>query len=121
MEKRLDSVELQIKNHCVELIDLVRTIEMTATKAISIDKSNLSKIKSNTSEIESNVFPINQLKNEISALSEEVIVMKLDIEAMKNRILRKTLIFENIPPPKKRETWDESKDILTKEIKSVMP
>ena len=47
--------------------------------------------------------------------------MKLDIEDMKNRSLRKTLIFKNIPQPKNREYWDKSKDILTKEIRSVMP
>ena len=40
---------------------------------------------------------------------------------MKNGSLRKTLIFKNIPQPKKREFWDKSKDILTKEIRSVMP
>ena len=61
------------------------------------------------------------MKNQISALSEKVTVMKLDIEDMKNRSLRKTLSFKNIPQPKKRESWDESKDILTKEIRSVMP
>ena len=27
----------------------------------------------------------------------------------------------NIPQPRKRESWDENKDILTKEIRSVMP
>ena len=61
------------------------------------------------------------MKNQISALSEKVTVMKLDIEDMKNRSLRKTLSFKNIPQPKKRESWDKSKDILTKEIRSVMP
>ena len=47
--------------------------------------------------------------------------MKLDVEDIKNRSLRNTLIFKNILQPRKRESWDESKDILTKEIKSVMP
>ena len=47
--------------------------------------------------------------------------MKLDIEDMKNRSLRKTLILKNIPQPKKWESWDKSKDILTKEIRSAMP
>ena len=42
--------------------------------------------------------------------------MKLDIEDMKNRSLRKTLIFKNTPQPKKRESWDKSIDILTKVI-----
>ena len=121
IEKRLDSVELQIKNQSEDLIDLIRKVEITATKAINIAESNLSKIKNNTDKIENNDFPIDQLKNQISALSEEFMVMKLDIEDMKNRILRKTLIFKNIPQTKNREYWDKSKDILTKEIRSLMP
>ena len=47
--------------------------------------------------------------------------MKLDIEDMKKMSLRVTLIFKNIPQPKKWESWEESKDILTQEIRSVMP
>ena len=61
------------------------------------------------------------MKYQISALSEEVTVMKLDIEGGNNRSLRKTLIFKNIPLPKKGETWEESNSIIIKEIKSVMP
>ena len=118
---KIDSVELQIKNQREELIDLVRKVEITDTKAITIGKSNLSKIENNTDKIENNDFQRDQLKNQISALSEKVTVMKLDIEDMKNRSLRKTLSFKNIPQPKKRESWDKSKDILTKEIRSVMP
>ena len=97
LKKRLDSVELQIKNQHEELIDLVRKVEITATKAIRIGKSNLSKLKNNTDKIENNDFQIDQLKNQIPALSEEVTVMKLGIEDMKNRSLRKTLILKNIP------------------------
>ena len=121
IEKRLDSLELQIKNQREELIDLVRKVEIAATKAISIGESSLSKIENNTNKIENNDFQIDHLKNQVSALSEKVSVMKLDIEDIKNRSLRKTLIFKNIPQPKKRESWDESKDIVTKEIRSVMP
>ena len=40
---------------------------------------------------------------------------------MKNRSLRKTLIYKNIFQTKKRESGDESNDILIKEIRSVMP
>ena len=47
--------------------------------------------------------------------------MKLDIEDMKKMSLRVTLVFKNIPQPKKWESWEESKDILTQEIRSVMP
>ena len=103
IEKRLDSVELQIKIQREEPIDLVRKVEITATKAISMGKSNLSKIENNTNRIENNDFQIDQLESQISGLSEEVSVMKLDIEDMKNRSSRKTLIFKNITQPKKRE------------------
>ena len=61
------------------------------------------------------------MKYQISALSEEVTVMKLDIEGGNNRSLRKTLIFKSIPLLKKGETWEESNNIIIKEIKSVMP
>ena len=47
--------------------------------------------------------------------------MKLNIEDMKNRSLRKTLILKYVPQPKKQKSWKDSKDILTKEIKSVIP
>ena len=117
IEKKLNSVELQVKNHREELIDLVRKVEITATEAISLGESNLSKVKNNTDKIENNDFQIDQLKNEIFALSEEVTVMKLDIEDMKTRSLRKTLIFKNVSQPKKRESRDESKGILIKESK----
>ena len=39
---------------------------------------------------------------------------------MRNRGLRKTLIFKNIPF-KKKETCDENKELLVKEIKTVIP
>ena len=39
---------------------------------------------------------------------------------MRGRSLRKTLIFKNINF-KKKETWDESKELLVKEIKVVVP
>ena len=50
------------------------------------------KIKNNN-----NGFEKGQLKNQMTALSEEVIVMKLDIEDMKNRSIRKTLILKYSP------------------------
>ena len=55
-----------------------------------------------TDEIKNNNngFEKGQLKNEMTALSEEVIVMKLDIDNMKNRSIRKTLIFKSIHPAK---------------------
>ena len=59
-------------------------------------------MKNDPDKIEKNDFQIDQLKNQISAFSEEVTVMKLDIEDMKNRSLRKTLILKIFPTQKTR-------------------
>ena len=91
--------KLQIKNQREELIDLIRKVEITATKANGIDESNLSKMKNNTDKIGNNYVQIDQLKNQKSDLSEEVTVMKLEIEDRNNRSLKNILIFKNIPHP----------------------
>ena len=82
MEKKLDSVDLQIKNQREEFIDLVRKVEITDNKDVRI------KIYVNTVKIENNDFQIEQLKREISALSEEIKVIKLDMNNVKNKILK---------------------------------
>ena len=64
-EKRIDSIDEQIKNKRDELINLVNNIEVKANKAISLGESNASKILANSSKIESNDFEIDQLKNKV--------------------------------------------------------
>ena len=116
IEKRIDSVKEQIKNHRDELIN----IEVKANKAISLGESNASKIQTNSSKIECNEFEIDQLKNKVASINEELNEFRAELDDMRNRGLRKTLIFKNIPF-KKKEAWDESKEILVKEIKTVIP
>ena len=49
--------------------------------------------------------------------------LRFELGDTRNRGLRKTLIFENIPFQQQRhiESWDESKEILAKEIIKVFP
>ena len=44
-----------------------------------------------------------------------------ELEESKNRSMRKTLVFKNIRQPQQRESWDQTKQILTNEILNVMP
>ena len=97
IEKRIDSVEEQIKNQRDELINLVNNIEVKANKAISLGESNASKIQANSSKIESNDFEIDQLKNKLASLNEALNKIRVELDDMRNRGLRKTLIFKNIP------------------------
>ena len=110
----------QVKNQRDELMNLINNIEVKANKAISLGESNASKIQANSSKIESNDFEIDQLKNKVVSLNEALNEIRVELDDMRNRGLRKTLIFKNIPF-KKKETWDESKGLLMKEIKAVIP
>ena len=81
---------------------------MKANKAISLGKWNISKIQAISSKIEGYDFEIDQLKNKAASLNEELNEFKVELDDMRNRGLRKTLIFKNIAF-KKKQTWDESK------------
>ena len=65
IEKRIDSVEEQIKNQRDEFINLVNIIEVKANKAISLGESRAPKIQANSIKIEGNDFEIDQLKNKV--------------------------------------------------------
>ena len=93
---------------------------MKANKAINLGESNASKIQANSSNIEGNDFEIDQLKDKVASLNKELNELRVDLGGMRYRGLRKTLIFKDIPF-KKKETWEESKKRLVKEIKAVIP
>ena len=109
IEKRIDWVEEQIKSQWDELINFANNIEVKANKAISLGESNVSKIQTNSSKVEGNEFEIDQLKNKVASLNEELNEFRVELDNMRNRGLRKTLIFKSIPF-KNKENWDESKE-----------
>ena len=75
-------------------------------------------LKNNLNRIDSNQFEVNQLKDHVSHLDEEMNKLRSELEDAPNRGLRKTLISKNIPF---QYVWDESKDILSKEIIGALP
>ena len=92
IEKRIDSIEEQIKNQRDELINLVNIIEVKANKTISLGESNTSMIQANSSKIEPNDFEIDQLKNKMASLNEELNEFRVELDEK---------IFKNIPFKKK--------------------
>ena len=54
--------------------------------------------------------------------NQAIIINQLDVEIedLKNRSLRKTLVFRNIKKEQSEKTWDDTKMVLAKEISKNM-
>ena len=61
-------------------------------------------------------FRLAELNETVS--NQAILIHQLDIEVedLKNRSLRKTLVFRNIKKQKSKKTWDDTKMVLAKEI-----
>ena len=78
-------------------------------------------ITNNSEKISNQDFQIEQMGNQITNLTTNLNELKSELDDTKYRDLRKTLIFRNISQTKNKESWDESKLTLAKEIKVIMP
>ena len=81
---------------------------------------NSNQISKSKELIEENKFEVDQLKEQVKKLNEDMKKLTQELEDTRNRGMRKTLIFKNIPHDKK-ESWEETKFILAKEINKFMP
>ena len=61
------------------------------------------------------------MSNQITNLTTNLKELKSELEDIKNRGLRKTLIFRNVSQTKNKDPWEETKLILPKVIKVIMP
>ena len=89
--------------------------------ALDLDQSNSTKISQNTHQIENNTFKIDELKKKFSKLNEDYKKLEEELDDNRNRSLRKTLIFKNIPVQQQRESWVETENILTEKIPTLLP
>ena len=80
-----------------------------------------SRIKSskNSNEIESLKFQISDQNEQISR-QNETSELESEIEELKNRSLRKTLIFKNIKHQVNENSWSDTKNVLIDEISKVL-
>ena len=121
LEAFIVSVEDQINKHHEEFINMVKDIEKKANSVLSLATSNSKVIAENTERISSQQFDYQSLVEKIEMLETKNKELTDELEESKNRSMRKTLVFKNIRQPQQRESWDQTKQILTNEILNVMP
>ena len=116
LEEGIDAVENKITEQNEEVIGLIRNTDKTAKSALDLAMSNSALIAENTEKIFSHEFEYQTLLERLETLETENKKIKEELEDLKNRSMRKTLIFRNIQQDQRRESWDRTKIILANEI-----
>ena len=93
-------------------------MEQTEKKAKEA-KANAS---NNSDEIESLKFEMKEQSEKMSNQFETIRELESEIEELKNRSLRKTLIFKNIIyQPVNENSWSDTKSVLIDQMSRVLP
>ena len=92
----------------VEFVSCFSKIEKVNTVVLELGHANSAKLKDNLDCIDDNSFEVAQLKEQVSHSDEEMKRYRSELEDTRNRGLRKTLIFKNIPfrQQQHKESWD---------------
>ena len=113
--KKLISIEEKIDTTAREIYIKMKQIERKADNA----KTNASK---NSDEIDSLKFEMKEQSEKISKQFETISELESEIEELKNRSLRKTLIFKNSRYQQADESsWSDTKSLLIDQISRVLP
>ena len=90
-------------------------IEKTAEYAKANDNNN-------SDEIKKLKFEMEEQSEKVSKQFETISELESEIEELKNRSLRKTLIFKNIRYQQAEESsWSDTKSLLIDQISRVLP
>ena len=92
----------------VEFVSFISKIEKVTKVVLELGHANSAKLKDNLDCIDDNSFEVIQLKDQVSHSDEEMKKYRSELEDTRNRGLRKTLIFKNIPfqQQQHKESWD---------------
>ena len=108
MGNKFDAVQADLQN-------VIRVVENKADVAIEI-------LKQNRDEIESLNFRLAEQDRKLADQNSEIRRLLDDIDDFKNRSLRKTSVFKNIPYNRNSEnSWNETKNVMAAEIAKVLP
>ena len=116
LEDYIEAVKNKITKQYKEVIGLIRNIDKTAKSALDLAMSNSALIAENTEKISSHEFEYQTLLERLESLEVENKVIKEELEDLKNRSIRKMLIFRNIQQHQRTESWDQTKIILANKI-----
>ena len=113
--KKLISIEEKFDTTAREIYIKMEQTEKKAEEA----KANAS---NNSDEIESLKFEMKEQSENISNQFETIRELESEIEELKNRSLRKTLIFKNIKyQPANENSWSDTKSVLIDQMSRVLP
>ena len=88
-------------------------------KKVEEAKANAS---NNSDEIESLKFEIKEQSDKVSKQFETISKLESEIEELKKKSLRKTLIFKNIKYQQaNKNSWSDTKSVLIDQISRVLP
>ena len=96
---------------------MIRNIDETAKSALGLAMSNLALITENNEKISSHEFDYKTLLERLVSLGTENKKIMEELEDLKNRSMRKALVFRNIQQDQKKDSWGQTKIILANEIK----
>ena len=127
----LDEIKALLNGKFAEFSEKLASIEEKFDKTtkeiyLKLDKiekdTEESRIKSskNTDEIEGLKFQISDQNEQISRQNETISELESEIEELKNRSLRKTLIFKNSKHQVNENSWSDTKNVLIDEISKVL-
>ena len=109
-----------MKDQHQELLNLITETDTLAKAALELAHSYTELITDNSEKISKPDFQIEEMSNQIPTVTTNLNELKSELDDIKNRGLRKTLIFRNVPQTKNKEIWDKTKLILAKEIKVII-
>ena len=109
--EKLDSIEKKFDKTTKEIY---LKLEIWNTEASRMKTSK------NSNETKGLNFQISDQNKQISKQSETKRELESEIEELKNRSLRKTLIFKNIKHQASKNSWCDTKKVLIDEISKVL-
>ena len=113
--KKFVSIEEKFDTTAREINIKMEQIEKTAEYAKANDNNN-------SDEIKKLKFEMEEQSEKVSKQFETISELESEIEELKNRSLRKTLIFKNIRYQQAEESfWSDTKSLLIDQISRVLP
>ena len=113
--KKFVSIEEKFDATAREINIKMEQIEKTAEYAKANDNNN-------SDEIKKLKFEMEEQSEKVSKQFETISELESEIEELKNRSLRKTLIFKNIRYQQAEESsWSDTKSLLIDQISRVLP
>ena len=113
LDTRLTSLEEKLDNVAKDIHLKLNAVETTAQEASTYAREN-------REEIEGLKFRLAELNETVSNQAITIYQLHIEVEDLKNRSLRKTLVLRNIKKQESEKARDDTKMVLVNEISKNM-